>query len=54
MKYVVCDRCGSHLDYGEACDCEKEDGEDAYAAEAVKNTERSCSDHERQVRRIAG
>lgn len=24
MKYKVCDRCGSHLDYGETCECVKE------------------------------
>lgn len=54
MKYVVCDRCGSHLDYGETCDCEKADEEDACTVEAVKKTERSYSDHERQIRRIAG
>lgn len=45
MKYRVCGRCGSHLDYGEKCDCEKERGEGAYAAEAVKNTERRYSDY---------
>lgn len=45
MKYVVCDRCGSHLDYGETCDCEEEDKKDTYAAEAAKKTERSYSDY---------
>lgn len=24
MKYKVCDRCGSNLDYGETCECVKE------------------------------
>lgn len=24
MKYVVCPKCGSHLDHGERCSCEKD------------------------------
>ena len=24
MKYVICPRCGNHLDFGEKCDCEEE------------------------------
>lgn len=35
MKYKVCDRCGSHLDYGETCECVKE----AEQEERVRNAE---------------
>lgn len=31
MKYKVCDRCGSHLDYGETCECVKEAGQEERA-----------------------
>ncbi len=24
MKYKVCPNCGSHLDFGEVCDCKRE------------------------------
>lgn len=35
MKYKVCDRRGSHLDYGETCECVKE----AEQEERVRNAE---------------
>ena len=25
MKYIVCPRCGAHLDHGEKCECEEDD-----------------------------
>lgn len=31
MKYKVCDRCGSHLDFGETCECVKEAGQEERA-----------------------
>lgn len=24
MKYAICPQCGSHLDFGEHCDCEEQ------------------------------
>ena len=27
MKYIVCPRCGAHLDHGEKCECEEDDDE---------------------------
>lgn len=24
MQYVICPRCGAHLDFGEKCDCDNE------------------------------
>ena len=24
MKYVICPYCGAHLDFGETCDCQKD------------------------------
>ena len=44
MKYKVCDRCGSHLDYGETCECVKE----AEQEERVRNAENQ-KDQNRQV-----
>ena len=44
MKYKVCDRCGSHLDYGETCECVKE----AEQEERVRNAENQ-KDQDRQV-----
>lgn len=32
MQYKVCYRCGAHLDFGEICDCRKEEKEAAPAA----------------------
>lgn len=23
MKYILCEYCGSHLDFGEKCDCDR-------------------------------
>lgn len=44
MKYRTCPKCGSNLDYGERCDCEK-DGDDTFKAEAVKTIERRYLDY---------
>ena len=27
-QYVTCPDCGAHLDYGEKCDCRKENNDD--------------------------
>ena len=27
MKYRVCERCGAHLDFGEICDCKKDEAD---------------------------
>ena len=43
MKYKVCDRCGSHLDYGETCECVKE----------AEQEERRCVEETGVVRIIA-
>ena len=48
MKYKVCDRCGSHLDYGETCECVKE----AEQEERVRNAENQ-KDQNRQVQAAA-
>ncbi|WP_418933121.1 hypothetical protein [Hominenteromicrobium sp.] len=44
MKYKVCDRCGSHLDYGETYECVKE----AEQEERARNAE-NPKDQNRQV-----
>ena len=44
VKYKVCDRCGSHLDYGETCGCVKEAGQE----ERARNAENQ-KDQNRQV-----
>ena len=44
MKYRTCPKCGSNLDYGERCDCEK-GGDDTCEVKAVKTTERRYSDY---------
>lgn len=44
LKYKVCDRCGSHLDYGETCECVKE----AEQEERARNAENQ-KDQNRQV-----
>lgn len=44
MKYKVCDRCGSHLDYGETCECVKEPEQE----ERTRNAENQ-KDQNRQV-----
>ena len=49
MKYKVCDRCGSHLDYGETCECVKEAGQE----ERARNAE-NPEDQNRQVQNRLG
>lgn len=44
FPYSVCDRCGSHLDYGETCECVKEAGQE----ERARNAENQ-KDQNRQV-----
>lgn len=40
MKYNTCPYCGSHLDFGERCDCRQEKG----AAETGKGGEQRVGD----------
>ena len=40
MNYVVCPRCGAHLDCGERCDCEKE--QQLEPAQTLKNNEQQA------------
>ena len=40
MKYTTCPHCGSHLDFGERCDCQQRKG----AAEAGKDGDELAGD----------
>ena len=39
MKFVKCPLCGSHLDYGEKCDCTEEREEQKCRTEKQEKTE---------------
>ena len=30
MQYKICDNCGAHLDFGERCDCLKDDNKSIF------------------------
>lgn len=48
MKYNVCGRCGAHLDFGERCECSrdnaKEAGDEKEKREAEAQASRSDND----------
>ena len=39
MKFIKCPVCGSHLDYGEKCDCAEEREEQKCSKEKQEKTE---------------
>lgn len=49
MKLRTCDKCGSNLDYGEMCDCAKQEDKEAAAPQNTKKTERSYTDNEKPI-----
>lgn len=46
MKYNVCDHCGSNLDFGEVCDCRKNEDNKTERKEA-QNTEKGSGNNDR-------
>jgi hypothetical protein len=41
LKYKVCDHCGTHLDNGETCDCQRDAGESNSDEERSANNDRN-------------
>lgn len=46
MKYKTCPFCGSHLDFGERCDCRETDYRKASGERDKERHERSYSNYE--------